>query len=210
MDDLQKSRPQSRAGFLALIESMRTLGQSVVPKVNGIALNVLGDFPIDNWATLQLAASSPVNTNEDDSLAALVAGLFGLVIELGGWTTDPPSAESELEDVDFAVEGAYSYHLVGRYERSPANRAIAIQLHGTRCLVCNFDFEESYGSSGAGFVEVHHVTPVSEMGGPAVIDPRTDLVPLCSNCHSMIHRARPAMHPDELRRTYTQAREILG
>ena len=75
------------------------------------------------------------------------------------------------------------------YERSPRNRARAIAVHGTRCLACGFSFDETYGSEHAEhYVEVHHV--VSVASGPSTPNPVTDLVPLCSNCHSMAHRRR--------------------
>jgi len=56
-----------------------------------------------------------------------------------------------------------------------------------------------YGELGEGFVEVHHIVPVSQMGGSYRIDPVRDLVPLCSNCHSMVHRTDPPMRPEALR-----------
>ena len=55
------------------------------------------------------------------------------------------------------------------------------------CEICGFDFEKAYGSIGKDFIECHHIIPVSTMdeGGRTKIE---DLVMLCSNCHSMIHR----------------------
>ena len=49
-------------------------------------------------------------------------------------------------------------------------------------------FEEVYGEVGRGFIEVHHIVPISERGGDYIVDPIRDLIPLCSNCHAMIHR----------------------
>ena len=86
------------------------------------------------------------------------------------------------------------------YERSPRNRARAIEIHGAICTVCGFDFNEFYGADLArDYVEVHHTLPVSEVNG-GVVNPETDLVPVCSNCHSMAHRERSRIVPiDELR-----------
>jgi predicted HNH restriction endonuclease len=35
---------------------------------------------------------------------------------------------------------------------------------------------------------VHHLNPISQTEGEHEVDPVNDLIPLCSNCHSMIHR----------------------
>ena len=38
------------------------------------------------------------------------------------------------------------------------------------------------------FIHVHHVTPISKVGREYKIDPIKDLIPLCPNCHAMIHK----------------------
>lgn len=85
------------------------------------------------------------------------------------------------------------------YERSRKNREMAIKIHGTVCQVCGFDFDEVYGRDYAdSYIEIHHVRPLSEYEGK--VDPATDLVPLCANCHRMAHRRRITVTPiDELR-----------
>jgi 5-methylcytosine-specific restriction protein A len=76
------------------------------------------------------------------------------------------------------------------YERSAKNRARAIEVHGTKCLACGFDFNETYGTTYArDYIEVHHVQSITKQEGKPV-NPETDLAPLCSNCHSMAHRER--------------------
>jgi 5-methylcytosine-specific restriction enzyme A len=39
------------------------------------------------------------------------------------------------------------------------------------------------------YIEVHHTRSIAEIDG-GVVSPETDLAPLCSNCHSMVHRER--------------------
>jgi len=86
-------------------------------------------------------------------------------------------------------EGAIKEYYGKRYERNPANRKKAIKIHGLTCKACNFNFEEVYGERGTDFIEVHHLKPICTFEGEAqAIDPKTDLLPLCSNCHRMIHR----------------------
>lgn len=87
---------------------------------------------------------------------------------------------------------------VNRYERDRRNRAAALAIHGRSCSGCGMSFDELYGEVAAGFIEVHHVTPVSMLGEDYVIDPRTDLIPLCPNCHAVVHRMTPPMPVSEL------------
>ena len=80
-------------------------------------------------------------------------------------------------------------------------------LHGGHlvCECCGFDFERAYGSIGEDYIEVHHRTPFSQTEGEHPVDATTDLVPLCSNCHSMIHRVKgqgTCMSLDDLKKYY--------
>ena len=94
------------------------------------------------------------------------------------------------EETQTRSEGAARYSYSKRYERNPENRKKAIEIHGCKCCICGFDFELVYGERGKGFIEVHHTKPLSEVEDEIVIDPATDLVPVCSNCHRMIHRRK--------------------
>lgn len=57
-------------------------------------------------------------------------------------------------------------------------------------LHAGMDFEKFYGEIGREFIEVHHLERIADTDGEHEIDPKTDMVPLCSNCHSMIHRKK--------------------
>jgi hypothetical protein len=104
-------------------------------------------------------------------------------------------AHAELSDdnaltSETKVEGTPTKHWTVRYERDATLRAAAISLHGTACLGCGFSFEAAYGPIGTGFIEVHHTKPISSLKGPTTVDPANDLIVLCSNCHSIVHRRR--------------------
>lgn len=86
-----------------------------------------------------------------------------------------------------------------RYERNPFNRQLCLHKKGYRCAICGLNFEDMYGAIGRNFIEVHHTTPVSLMGDDYILDIDRDLVPLCSNCHSMVHRTNPPIDVDVLR-----------
>jgi 5-methylcytosine-specific restriction enzyme A len=83
------------------------------------------------------------------------------------------------------------YRLHSRIERNPAAAKAAKQHHGLRCQVCDVSFAERYGPLGDGFIEAHHLRPISllEEGKPVSYDVATDFAVLCANCHRMIHRA---------------------
>jgi 5-methylcytosine-specific restriction protein A len=49
------------------------------------------------------------------------------------------------------------------------------------------DFEETYGQLGRGFIHVHHIVPIATIGKEYKLDPVNDLVPVCPNCHAMLH-----------------------
>ena len=70
-------------------------------------------------------------------------------------------------------------------------------LRDFRCSVCGFDFARAYGPIGAGFIEAHHVEPIGLREGEALTS-IADLIPVCSNCHSMLHRQVPTLTADEL------------
>jgi len=101
---------------------------------------------------------------------------------------------SPLNDTNNGLEslqdGEKKKRYITTYERDPKLRRHAIEIHGTSCAACTFNFGETYGEYAEGFIHVHHTTPVSELDGPQTIDPQTDLVPLCANCHAVVHRRK--------------------
>lgn len=109
----------------------------------------------------------------------------------------------ELENyniIENTSEGKRKVKYVTKYERNIKNRRLAIQIHGTKCCVCEFDFEKMYGERGKGFIEVHHIKPLYENDDEVVINPKEDLICVCSNCHRMFHRRKDKVpSPNELR-----------
>jgi 5-methylcytosine-specific restriction enzyme A len=106
----------------------------------------------------------------------------------------------EVETPEQFVEGASKTVAVNTFERNAEARAKCIKHHGYKCAVCGFDFAAYYGSIGEEYIHVHHVVPLSEIGREYILDPTKDLVPVCPNCHAIIHRTRPAMSVEQLRR----------
>ena len=87
-----------------------------------------------------------------------------------------------------------------KYERSKSNREKAIRIHGCSCKCCCFNFEKTYGNIGKDFIHVHHIVPLHSLDEEIIINPETDLIPVCPNCHSMIHREKnKTLSIDELK-----------
>lgn len=74
------------------------------------------------------------------------------------------------------------------FERSSIARQRCIEANGTTCVVCGFNFEEKYGYIGKGFIHVHHIIPLNEIGSSYKVNYKKDLIPVCPNCHAMLHR----------------------
>ena len=85
-------------------------------------------------------------------------------------------------------EGGKSSIKINKYERSPNARQKCIEYHGVSCKICGMNFEEVYGEVGKGFIHVHHIKPISEIDKEYTVDYKNDLIPVCPNCHAMLHR----------------------
>ncbi|MDO6721581.1 HNH endonuclease [Psychrosphaera sp. 1_MG-2023] len=105
------------------------------------------------------------------------------------------------EVVDETIfEGAKKQITVNTYERSREARNLCIEYYGVSCFVCDFNFEKTYGSIGTGFIHVHHVVDLAQIGKEYKIDPIKDLRPVCPNCHAMLHRTKPALSINSLKK----------
>jgi len=113
----------------------------------------------------------------------------------------------EISDVEAKTlfEGAKRQIIVNAYERNPQARQQCIKHYGVKCVVCDFDFLREYGVIGQDYINVHHLTPLHGIGEAYNVDPINDLVPLCPNCHAMIHRGKGTLSIEALRRHYTMA-----
>ena len=109
----------------------------------------------------------------------------------------------ELPDNISSGQEAKKYRWHRRAERNQKLAADAKKFHGSTCKVCGFNFEQKYGERGKGYIEAHHIVPFADLvkePEPVTLDPKTDFVVVCANCHRMLHRTKPAMLPDQLKR----------
>lgn len=128
--------------------------------------------------------------------------------ELAGTTGEasPTQEPVKLKEGTIVQESHLTTH-----ERNPELRRKCIEHFAAMndgrivCQCCGFDFSRAYRGIGEGYIEVHHRRPISQSDGEHEVDPATDLVPLCSNCHSMIHRVEgqgECMSLDQLKEKY--------
>jgi hypothetical protein len=94
-------------------------------------------------------------------------------------------------------------------ERNPRARMACIAHYGPRCFVCGFDFAATYGELGKDFIHVHHRKDIALSSGVYVIDPVDHLIPLCPNCHAMVHRTKPALSVEALQELIGQAESVV-
>lgn len=112
--------------------------------------------------------------------------------------TNPINNDEEEE----FPEGKVLYRLHKQRERN--NRVVkekkqaALKKNELCCEICEFDFYKVYGELGKGFIECHHIIPVSEYKENTFTKLK-DLVLVCSNCHRMLHRKRPWLSKEDLK-----------
>jgi len=97
------------------------------------------------------------------------------------------------------TEGGRTSTTISGTNRSSAARRACLEKHGYACNICGFDFNEFYGEIGKNVIEVHHLEPLVGREKSSATDPEKDLMPVCSNCHSMLHEKQPAYTPYEIR-----------
>lgn len=128
------------------------------------------------------------------------------LLRAGG--TTPNRAEFRLPDEvpNGAVysEGSVRTVEVNRYERDPQARLACIEAHGSSCCICGFSFAAVYGPEAEGYIHVHHIRPLSEVGGECIVDPVADLRPVCPNCHAVLHLDGRCRTIEEVRRLLSE------
>lgn len=137
------------------------------------------------------------------SLESLLSNSLGYVETIGGIAeiVRSQSAGKKMVVFDenlFVSEGKKKSVTTQIYERSKQLRDMAIAHYTIDgkivCAACGFDFYETYGEVGRGYIEIHHQKPVFQYEetdfSRLVSDALKDLIPLCANCHRVVHRKK--------------------
>ncbi|HAS8547654.1 TPA: hypothetical protein ACGUVO_004557 [Vibrio vulnificus] len=102
-------------------------------------------------------------------------------------------------------EGNVTQIIVNKYERSRAARKACIEIHGTACIACKTDLGKLYGKEYEGFIHVHHTKLISSLAKEYKVNPKEDLVPICPNCHAIIHFSNKPLSIKELKAKLSKA-----
>lgn len=115
------------------------------------------------------------------------------------WTFIKCSITKKTKDIIYKEGTRYAVNATV-VERNAQARKACLRFHGNyKCQICSFDFEKHYGKLGKNFIHVHHIEDISLKKEVYEINPEKDLIPICPNCHAMIHREKPAIKPNVLK-----------
>ncbi|MFA1563284.1 HNH endonuclease [Aliivibrio fischeri] len=185
----------------------------IQPRKNGFAIGLSGISLVSRMTLFmkKTFSSEPsghwqLNKNKEkkdlpfwcsDDISKLKSSIFYYAdIDNCALLTDFPD---EITSTDNFFEGAVREVKVNAYERNPKARNECIKYFGAHCQVCSFDFLKAYGSIGKEYIQVHHIVPLSEIGVEYKVNPRADLVPVCANCHVMLHRKKEMISINDLK-----------
>ena len=200
LNDMAHASEEKRNRFLAYLKLFREKEAKVATEINGVS-DDLSQWPSD-WKNMSVRISKI----EEQDLAFKEVAKEWAVSACGMMLSLLNVEAIEQEGVE---EGKKIQVLQTKYERNPINRKICIEKNGCKCKICGFDFEKEYGEIGKGFIHVHHIVPISQKGGEHIPDSYIDLIPVCPNCHAMLHSSNPPLMPEDLiARIYERNREI--
>jgi hypothetical protein len=175
-------------GLSAVVQVNAAIGQAgrKVFKISGHHPDDIPEGEFQWWTVLATGQRSDrsnfVWTLRPEVAAALEA--CGLR-EIGPHTADEAGTENT------SIEGAVRKILVNAYERNPVARARCLEHYGHTCAACGVNFGKLYGQVAEGFIHVHHLRQLSDIGQEYEVDPILDLRPVCPNCHAVIHMTDP-------------------
>lgn len=92
------------------------------------------------------------------------------------------------------------YQTRSSYLRDRAIERYSVNGH-IACKACEFEFAVAYPGIGDGYIQIHHLKPVSYMKGEEIdmAHALDNVCPLCANCHQMVHRSTPYLSIADLK-----------
>ena len=203
IENLGNFEEEDLANWKSICTSVQDTGSTLTIVVNG---NVVDPYAMNSseiWESFSIESQIKLRPglSRIDAAIACATGVATLLFTLV--TVEELDSEEFTDDFELPTlgeeEGRKLRVSINRYERSRKNRATCLSIYGPTCFSCGLNFDEFYGNLGTGYIEVHHRNPVSLMGGSYRLDPKKDLVPLCANCHRMVHRQWPPVTPENLK-----------
>ena len=193
-----RATPQIPLGSkVTVISGANSYSGTVIAKINDES-GELGDLlgwarqfkaPWKNVCALNISGKAKVTPQD-------VARLQASSKEIAPSFYAPASIERHLEAL---TEGNVVELTLSVFERDPVARKRCLEHYGYSCQVCSFNFGSVYGELGQGFIHVHHIVPLSQIREIHRVDPVKDLVPVCPNCHAMLHIGKGSTTVDQLK-----------
>lgn len=206
-----RNDPMYRLGFSSCLgriqDYCKELGlPSISVMVSRKGENTPADGFIDYYRTIHPEAASKTDEEviAEEMRECLTCEDWGPLLEFArtGEVTAKTLATHAYE------EGSRVTRVVSEeIKRSPKARADCLAKKGTGCIVCEKDLEAVYGVPG--IIHVHHLEPLSESDGVREVDPIKDLVPICPNCHVVIH-SKKSKDGESSVYTPNEVRAMLG
>lgn len=197
LNDMQNAQKDRINIFLKYIDLMKKHNAKIEMNVNkNVCPKIDEEIWQQQWKSLKLRISVIPEKDEEEEYEER------LFSDWANWTAGMILALLNIEKLDISdkkyAEGGMNRILINKYERNPVNRQLCLAANGYTCKICGFNFEQKYGKIGKNFIHVHHIEKISLHKEEYYIDPETDLIPVCPNCHAMLHKEEPPMKPEKL------------
>lgn len=199
----------SGATFSSVMAAMEKIAEGFVPDGFGVARVWFVRHPATGmfFPAKQVWGLATDQTGKDFNAHQARDGLRKLGFSVPG--PDEPASEigvspENLVRLPLRFEGAERQVTRNIRERDSGARRDAEaywrkQYGGTLCCrACGIDFGLMYGPRGEGYMHFHHLVQLSSSQGARETDPVRDLVPVCPNCHAIIHRGEVMITPEDL------------
>lgn len=136
---------------------------------------------------------------KDDEIEMEINSLEGI---------DKPKCPEEFknqEEYKAYTEGRKKLRLHITKERNPkvireAKENFKSRNSSLYCEICGFNFEIKYGEIGKDYIEGHHILPLSQITEEYNIIRPEEIALVCSNCHRILHRKKPWLKVEELKK----------
>lgn len=143
-----------------------------------------------------------IRTVQGIYLAHCSETLLGILQQALSISKASPSPDAQMTNHEEYSESRRSSRERYFFARNPQLARDAKRTYGYTCQVCRFDFEHYYGDLGREYIEAHHLDPLSERPeaewSDEICTSLNRVAVVCSNCHRMLHRKRPAVSIEEL------------
>jgi 5-methylcytosine-specific restriction protein A len=198
LNEMKRYYPERKDQLVSYLSLARDRSRRLDFRINNLSLEELNAD--DDWHNIELEISQSYTSEStvSDSLFTILLDSFCIVLSLI-LSEDSWNDSEAQESFNGHHEGSIYIQKIQKYERSRYNRALCLKYYGFKCRGCGFEMESKYGPFGSGVIHVHHIIPVSKMGGSYQLNPVKDLRPLCPNCHNVIHRTDPPLDLENLR-----------